>query len=309
MQKKLLVIGAANMDFTMPVHSLPAAGEQSTENSRFHYAAGGNGATAAMTITRLHGEAVYVARVGDDVHGSRLLRLYADAGMDVSHITVDRRNPTGMRVIIQEDSGDSRVVSYPGANAELLSSDAERAILDTQPAAVCLQMDLPSDVLIGTARMAEAHGIPLFLDSAGMSPQFPFASLPHMEVFLMDDKDTHALTGTMPIGSDSCLKAAVELEKKVKAHHYLIKLGERGIFAYDGRYCHMILSSGLRMSENRPLCEAASAAILLEYCRNGGDVQGACRFGLSLNALLIKNNQDPAYFPTEEEVRAFSEKH
>lgn len=309
MREKVLIIGAANMDFTMQVRSLPAAGETVTEESRFGYAAGGNGAAAAMAVLRLGGDPVYVAKVGADVHGHRLLRLYAEAGMDIAHVAVDGRNPTGMRVIMKEDNGDSRVVVYPGANANLLSSEAERAVADANPGAVFLQMELPADILIGTARMAEGRGIPLFLDSAGLDPAFPFASLPSLEVFFIDDKDTLALTGIMPIGSDSCLKAAVELEKRVKARHYLIKLGERGIFAYDGRYCHMILSSGLRISEHRPICDAACAAILLEYRRTGGDVQAACRFGLSLNTLLVKNEADASYFPTEEEVRAFSEKH
>ncbi|MBQ8174117.1 MAG: hypothetical protein IJ009_01805 [Clostridia bacterium] len=309
MREKVLIIGAANMDFTMQVRSMPAAGETAIEESRFHYAAGGNGAAAAMAILRLGGDPVYVAKVGADVHGHRLLRLYAEAGMDITHVAVDGHNPTGMRVIMKEDNGDSRVVVYPGANANLLSSDAERAVADAGPGAVFLQTELPADVLIGTARMAEARGIPLFLDSAGVSADFPFASLPNLEILFIDDKDTLALTGIMPIGSDSCLKAAVELEKRVKAHHYLIKLNGRGIFAYDGRYCHMILASGLRAGESKPICDEACAAILLEYRRNGGDVQGACRFGLSLNTLLAKNNQDAAYFPTEEEVRAFSEKH
>lgn len=309
MREKVLIIGAANMDFTMQVRSMPAAGETVTEESRFHYAAGGNGAAAAMAVLRLGGDPVYVAKVGADVHGHRLLRLYAEAGMDITHVAVDGRNPTGMRVCIKEDNGDSRVVVYPGANAALLSSEAERAVSAANPGAVFLQMELPPEILVGTARMAESHEIPLFLDSAGMSSDFPFSSLPPVEVFFIDAKDTMTLTGIMPIGSDSCLKAAVELEKRVKAHHYLIKLEGRGIFAYDGRYCHMILSSGLRAGESRPFSDAVTAAILLEYRRTGGDVQAACRFGLSLNTLLTKNHQDAAYFPTEEEVRAFSEKH
>lgn len=309
MQGKILVIGAANMDFTMQVHKMPTAGETTVEDSRYHYAAGGGGAAAAMSILRLGGDPIYVAKVGADVHGHRLLRLYAEAGMDIAHVTVDGRNPTGMRVMIKEDNGDSRVMIYPGANAKLTPADADRALSESGANGVFLQMELPAEVLIGAARTAEERGVPYFLDTAGMQPDFPFASLPQAELLFIDDKDTLALTGTMPVGSDSCLKAAVELEKHVKARHYLIKLGERGIFAYDGRYCHLILSSGLRASEGRPLCDAATAAILLEYCRNGGDAKAACHFGLSLNTLLAKNAQDAAYFPTEEEIRAFAEKH
>lgn len=308
MGEKILVIGAANMDFTMQVRSMPAAGETVTEESRFHYAAGGGGAAAAMALLQLGGEPVYVAKVGADVHGHRLLRLYAEAGLDITHVAVDGRNPTGMRVIIKEDNGDSRVVVYPGANAKLLSSDVEKAVAAAEPNGIFLQTDLQPDVLLGAARMAEERGVPFFLDTTGMTEDFPFSTLPSAEIVLIDDKDTEALTGIKPIGADSCLKAAVALEKKIKAHHYLIKLSERGIYAYDGRYCHLILAHGLRAGEGKTMADAASVAILLEYCRCG-DVQAACRFGLSLNTLLIKNQQDATYFPKEEEVRAFSEKY
>ena len=75
MRDKILVIGGASMDFTMQVRKLPAAGESTTEDNRFGYAAGGSGARAALTLARLGGNAVFVGRVGSDVHGNRLLRV------------------------------------------------------------------------------------------------------------------------------------------------------------------------------------------------------------------------------------------
>ncbi len=309
MRDKILVLGGASMDFTMHVRKLPAAGESTTEENRFGYAAGGSGALAALTVARLGGRAVYVGRVGSDVHGNRLLRVYEDAGLDTSCITVDRRLPTAMRVIMQEDNGNSRAVCYPGANAGVGAGEIERAIENANPTAIYLQMDLPMDALIGASRMGESYGIPICADAGGISPDFPIASLAPFEIFAADDKEMQLLTGTFPIGTDSCLKAAVELEKKVKARYYLIKLGERGIFIYDGRYCHMIPGFGVRMPEGKALCEAITAAILLEYKNNEGNIQAACRFGLALNALLLKNSADPAYYPSAEEIRAFAEKH
>lgn len=308
MRDKILVIGGASMDFTMQVRKLPAAGESTTEDNRFGYAAGGSGALAALTLARLGGNAVFVGRVGSDVHGNRLLRVYSDAGLDTTCVTVDRRFPTAMRVIMQEDNGNSRAVCYPGANAGIGAAEIERAIENSNPHAIYMQLDLPMDALIGASRMAESYNIPLYGDAGGISPDFPVSSLAPFEVFAADDKEMQLLTGTFPIGTDSCLKAAVELEKKIKAKYYLIKLGERGIFIYDGRYCHMIPGFGVRMPEGKSLCEAITAAILLEY-RAGGNIQAACRFGLGLNALLLKNAADPAYYPSAEEIRAFAEKH
>lgn len=306
MGKRILVVGAANMDLTMEMRAMPPAGEGVTDEGRYRYTAGGAGAVAAMAITRLGGEAVFAGRLGNDIHGSRLRHLYSEAGMDTRYISTDGRAPTGMRVIMREDNGNSRTVYYPGANAGFLLSDAERAIHEARPDAVYLQTELPPDLLSGMCRLAEREEIPLCLDVAGGTP---LPSLGELEIFCIDNKEAYALTGTFPVGSESCLKAAVELEKKIRARHYLIRLGDRGIFTYDGRYCHMVPGCGVRIPEGTPLCDSLTAAVLLEYLQTGGDMMAACRFGLSLNALLFKNSANPAYFPGAAEVRAFAERH
>ncbi len=306
MGKKILVVGAANMDLTMDMRAIPAAGEGVTDEGRYHYTAGGGGALAALAITRLGGQALFAGRLGDDVHGDRLRHLYREAGMDTRFLGTDRRAPTGLRVLLREDNGNRRTVYYPGANATLMLSDAERAITEGCPDALYLQTDLPADILTGLYRLGEQYELPLCLDvTAGAS----FSYLGQAEIACFDNKDVHALTGTFPVGSESCLKAAVELEKKLHARHYLIRLGDRGIFTYDGRYCHMVPGCGVRMPEGTPLCDSLTAALLLEYLQSGGDIKAACRFALSLNALLFKNMADPLYFPQADEVRAFADRH
>lgn len=307
MGKRILVVGAANMDFTIELRTLPAAGESVTEERAYRYTAGGAGALAAMAITRLGGEALFAARLGGDVHGDRLLHLYAEAGMDTRFISVDRREPSGLRVIMREENGNSRTVYYPGANAGLLLSDVERAILDGSPDAVYLQTELSPEIFSGVYRLAERYEIPLCVDVGGSKASF--APVREAEILCVGNKEAYELTGIFPVGSDSCLKAAVELEKRVRARHYLLRLGDRGMFAYDGRYCHMVPGCGVRIPEGTPLCDSLTAAVLLEYLQNGGDIMAACRFGLSLNALLFKNSADPAYFPGAEEIRAFADRH
>ena len=306
MQKRTLVVGAANMDLTMEMRTVPQAGECATDEGRYRYTAGGAGAVAALAITRLGGQAALAARLGNDIHGDRLFHLYTEAGMDTRFISVDHRAPTGMRVILREDNGNSRTVYYPGANAGLLLSDVERAMVDCEVGAVYLHTELPPDLLTGVVRLAERYEISLCADAVGSSP---LSSLGEVEILCMDNKAAYDITGVFPVGSESCLKVAVELEKRVRARHSLVRLGDRGIFTYDGRYCHMVPGCGVRIPEGTPLCDSLTAAVLQEYLQTEGDIKAACRFGLSLNALLFKNSTNPAYFPTAAEVRAFAERH
>ncbi len=308
MHEKILIVGSAEMDLTLYMKALPRAGEDATEESGFAYSAGGGGATAALTLSRLGADALYAARIGSDNHGNRLLNLYREAGVDVHYITVDPRAATGMRVAIREDNGDCRTVYYPGANAGILLSDIERAIMSIGPAMIYLTMDVSPELAAGVTRLAAAAGIPTVVDADGADEDMPLACLSPTEVFSIDDKDTFRITGTYPIGSDSCLKAAVELEKRVRARYYIIRLEERGLFVYDGRYCHIISPYNPRGTHAR-LSESLTAAVAAEYAANGGDIQGAARYALALSALLQRNSQDPNYFPQDDEIRQLAAQH
>ncbi len=309
MRERVLIVGSADMDLSLQMQALPHAGESAIEESRFAYSAGGGGAVAALAMTRLGADVMYAARVGNDHHGSRLLQLYREAGVDVRYVAVDPRAATGMRVAIREDNGNCRTVYYPGANAHILLSDVEAAILNTAPALIYLPTDLPAEMLAGVTRLAAAAGIPTAVEAGGCDADMPLSVLTPAEILCIDDKDTFRLVGTYPAGSDSCLKAAVELEKRVRARYYVIKLAERGLFVYDGRYCHMLSSYSLRVGGGQQLSDSLSAVLAAEYVRNGGDIQAAARFSLAYSALILKNGADPHYFPQDDEIRRLAAQH
>jgi ribokinase len=308
MQERILVVGSADMDLTMNMHLLPRAGEIAVEDNRFDYTAGGAGTIAALSLIDLGAAPMLAARVGGDSHGTALTRLFEGAGIDPQCIAIDSRAATGLRVTMQEDSGNSRILYYPGANRNLRLSDVERVLGAARPEALYVSCESPAETVIGTIRAASARGIPVFLDGGGMDPDFPLHGISGLDFFCADDKDIYALTGTFPAGTDSCLKAAVALEKRLRARYFIIKLGDRGLFLYDGKYCHMVPGYGIRLPEGASLSESVSPAILLEYLRSR-DLLAACRFGMALCALLVKNEGDPNYFPTIEEIRDFAERH
>ncbi len=309
MQERILVIGSADMELLLPSRALPRAGESSEEEGRYAYSAGGIGTVAALALSDLGAKGALCARLGNDSHGAALSRLYHNAGLEAQGVTIDSRSATGLRVTVEEDNGDSRVIYYPGANRNLQLIDIDRALSSIQPEAVYLCADIPAEALAGACRLAASRGIPVFLDGTGIDPDAPLSSLAGVEFFCAEDKEIEALTGTFPAGTDSCLKAVVTLEKRLRARYYLIKLGERGLFLYDGRYCHMIPGHGMRMGADATISEMAFPGAVLEYLRAGRDPLTACRFGMALNALLHKNAADRNYFPTIDEIRDFATRH
>ena len=100
MSKKILLVGSANMDLSMNMLRVPAAGETLIDDGGVAYLPGGKGANAAAAFSRLGGHCVFCTKLGADLHGQKLYSYYKDVGIDTSFVKVDHENPTGLAVVM-----------------------------------------------------------------------------------------------------------------------------------------------------------------------------------------------------------------
>ena len=87
MKKKVLVIGSSNMDLSLNVYKIPAAGETIIDDGGVAYTPGGKGANAAIALAKLGATTVFCTKLGADVHGQQLYKFYRDNGLDT--VTTD----------------------------------------------------------------------------------------------------------------------------------------------------------------------------------------------------------------------------
>ena len=97
-QKRILIIGSANMDFSMNFYKMPERGETLVDDGGVAYIPGGKGANAAIAFKRLGADSVFCAKLGADVHGQKLYNYYKELGLNTSAVKVDHDNPTGLAV-------------------------------------------------------------------------------------------------------------------------------------------------------------------------------------------------------------------
>jgi uncharacterized protein (TIGR00297 family) len=142
MSKKILIIGSANIDFSMNMYKLPEAGETLIDDGGVAYVPGGKGANAAIAFKRLGADCTFCTKLGADVHGQKLYNYYKEQGLDTSHIKVDHDNPTGLAVVMREGDGTNRIVVYPGANGHITNDNIIEAF-ECNPDAVYLGFEIP----------------------------------------------------------------------------------------------------------------------------------------------------------------------
>ena len=301
--KKILVIGSANMDLSMNMYKVPAAGETLIDDGGVGYIPGGKGANAAIALKKLGADCCFCAKVGADLHGQKLYQYYKEQGINTTYIKVDRENQTGLAVVMKESDGNNRIIVYPGANATL-SLDNINEAFDCQPDALYLGFEIPFQTALHAARVAASRGIPIFVDAAPASKDYPLESLPMLEVFSPNETETETYTGILPQGTDSALRAALALYKRVKAKYIVIKQGDRGAFAYDGKHFFVIPSIRLgKAVDTTAAGDAFTAALTVEYL-NTGNIRTAVKYGVAAGAIAVTRRGASSSIPTEDEVRA-----
>lgn len=304
-QKRVLIIGSSNLDFVMNMYKLPQTGENIVDNGGVAYIPGGKGASAAIAFSRLGAESVFCAKLGADIHGQKLYNYYKEIGLNTTYIKVDHDTPTGLAVVMKEGDGTSRSVVFPGANAQLTTEIIMEAF-ECNPDALYLGFELPYPMVVAAAKVAASKHIPIFIDATAATKELDLELLPPVEVFSPNEKEAEELTGILPTSMETSLRAALAIARKAKAKNVVIKQGARGAFLYDGkRYNTFPAIRADKLVDTTGAGDAFTAAMTLEYLRNGGDIKEAIKYGNVAAALTITRPGAGSSIPTEEEINAF----
>lgn len=299
---RILVMSSANMDLMLRMRTLPRPGETVVEE-KYAYIPGGKGANAAVAAARLGADCVFCTRLGNDINGKLLREFYHDNHIDTRFITVDPEARTGLAAVMVEQNGANRIVVYPGANARIEPSDADDA-LSCLPDALFLQMEIAPETVIYASERAKYKCIPVFVDAGPAKKDFPLEKLQNVEIFSPNEVETEIFTGIRPDTMQNCMKACMALQKRVKAKYYVLKLGERGAYLYDGKFYQFVAAYDVKAVDTTACGDAFSAALTLEYLRSG-NISRAVEFANIVGALTVMRAGAASSIPTEARVRDF----
>src|SRR5690348_12625968 len=106
---RVIVVGSVNVDLTVSVSHLPAAGE-TVVGGTLARSGGGKGANQAVASARAGARTALVGMVGTDEDGTAQLRELTESGVDVSAV---RRSPdaaTGTALVLVSADGENSIV-------------------------------------------------------------------------------------------------------------------------------------------------------------------------------------------------------
>ena len=306
--KKILLVGSANMDLSMNICRVPEPGETLLDDGGIASTPGGKGANSAVAFAKLGADCVFCTKLGADAHGQKLFNYYKECGINTSCIKVDPEAPTGLAVVMKEADGANRIIVYPGANKTLTRENVLDAFF-TEPDALYIGFEIPFDIAVAAAKIASVKNIPIFVDAAPASKDYPLEMLPPVEVFSPNESETLEYTGIYPDTTENCLKAALALSNRVKAKYIVIKLGSRGSFVFDGKHLDVIPAYRPdAVVDTTAAGDTFTAGLTLEYLRSYGNIKNAMRYGSAAAAIAVSRKGAGSSIPSEDEVIEFLRK-
>ncbi len=304
MKKRILTIGSANVDFTSVTERIPEAGETFISKQNYMLSPGGKGANTATAAARLGADSVFCARLGKDSYGTRLLEFYKNEGIDVRHVHMCKDAPTGLASIIVEQGGENRIIVYPGANGCITDEDVEAALM-TYPDALIMQLEISFDRVCQAARYCGRKNIPVVLDAGPARQGLDFSALGRLEIFSPNETEAELYTGIKPLAYESCIAAAIAIRKMVDTKYVVLKLGAKGCFIYDGVYANFSDAYRIAPVDTTAAGDCFTAALTLEYLRNGRNILEAAKYANAVGALACMGEGAAVSAPTDEAVRKF----
>ncbi len=304
MKKRVLVIGSSNMDFVCNTERLPLAGETITTKENYMLVPGGKGGNTAVTAARLGADCVFCARLGNDSYGRSLYDFYKNEGIDVRHVKMSKEHPTGLSSIIVEGNGGNRIIVYPGANMHITPEDVEGAVI-TYPGAAIMQLEVNYDRVVEAVKHCNERDIPVVLDAVPANNDLDLSKLGRLEIFSTNEEETEIFTGVKPVAYESCIKAAIAIRKLVDTKYVVLKLGAKGCFVYDGKYANFSEAFKVSVVDTTAAGECFTAALTLEYLRNGKNILEAARYANAVGAMVASKSGAVSSIPSHEDVLEF----
>ena len=220
---RVTVLGSLNMDISVTVPRLPEPGA-TVLGSAARFTPGGKGANQAVAAARLGGDVLMAGCVGDDAFGGQLLAALETEGVDVGHVRVTTKVPTGLAMISVDQAGENMITVASGANHEV--GEAEVAAAAARPGdilVICAEIPVPA---ITAALTLSARCI-LNLAPAPENPAAILGSAPGPDWLVVNETEAAAVLARPVDGLAEAAEAAVALTT-MGARHAVVTAGAHG---------------------------------------------------------------------------------
>ncbi len=300
-QPRILVIGSANMDLVVRTPRMPIAGE-TIMGVDFRTVRGGKGANQAVACARMGAETYMLGCVGRDAFGDELIEGLAEDGVHCEYMGRDDEAPSGIAMIMIDETGENSIVVAPGANMELSPSDVAAVSDLDRFDAVLLQLEVPLNTVAAAIEAARDSGVLTVLD-AGPPRELPGDILRNVDVLSPNQTEARTILGLAVDAELDPSEAADQLVAR-GAKSVVLKLGAEGAIAAGPDHQQHVPAFKVDPVDTTGAGDAFTAALAVSLAE-GKELPEATTVGAAAGALAATVFGAAPSMPTRAAVERF----
>lgn len=296
---RILIVGSANVDYTVALSRLPRPGETVTGGTLLvnH---GGKGANQAVAARRLGADVRLIACVGDDASGRDVRVALEREGIGVGGVVTTATAATGIALIAVDAEGRNQIAVAPGANRALGPEHVRARADDVAWAQVVVcQLETPLPTVRAALEMARGRGVTTVLNPAPV-PDAPIDFWPLCDYLVPNEIEAERLSG-VPAPDRAGAAAAARVLRERGVGTVIVTRGASGVLAYGGKGEVECPAFAVTVVDTTAAGDAFNAALAVALAE-GRELADALRFGSATAALACTRRGAQPSLPTRSEV-------
>lgn len=231
-QPVITVVGSFAVGLTIRTSHMPVFGE-TLIGSDFDMGPGGKGSNQAVGAARLGAEAHFVGIIGDDKLGEIATDLYAQEGVDTTHLWKTSQMATGVGFIILNQTGENGIILDMSANRLLDAAFVDRAEAQiTRSDVVMAVLEIPVAAAARGLELGKKHGVRTILNPAPAT-KLDDSVLKQVDYLTPNETELRILLGLAPNDPTPTAELAAQLRRH-GVGALIVTMGEKGALILTG---------------------------------------------------------------------------
>lgn len=227
---RITVMGSFVVDLMARAPHLPQTGE-TVKGDGFLIGPGGKGSNQGVAAFKAGAEVDMITKIGKDHFGQIALDSFRGEGMNTDYVMRDDELGTGAALImVDENTGDNKILVTLGACSNLTTEDIERAREAIETNAVLLiQLETNLDAVERSIAIASAKGVKIILNPAP-ARTVPDSLLGLVDILTPNEVEASILSGVTVSTPEDASAAATNLMRR-GVRNVIITMGSQGLLA------------------------------------------------------------------------------
>jgi ribokinase len=300
MPKEIYVIGSSNTDMVIKASILPRPGE-TILGGQFLMNAGGKGANQAVAAAKLGAKVIFVSKVGNDIFGKQAIKGFQKTGINTEFVFIDKKNPSGVALILVDHAGENCISVASGANGNLKTEEVAKALEKIKKDDIVLiQLEIPVVTVVFAIQKCYEQGAKVILNPA---PAQALEKDIYKYLYVITPNETEAeiLTGIKVVDVQSAEQAAqVFIDKGVE--NVIITLGSKGAYFYNKNLNRLIPSPNVIAIDSTAAGDVFNGALAVALSE-GESFINAVDFACKAAAISVTRMGAQASAPERAEIQ------